>query len=155
MGCLLLLVSVPLFISTVRVMPHVDEIGLGVNESTTNDKSLEKVLLCTTLPCAKSLLTMQPPFDDSQIIKLTDNLIKSPNTVVTGFFRISSKHSASEYDQWMPNMLSLQDAMVIFTERGMVDHIKALRDHAKNRTAIIPLEINQLPFANLYSEQFG
>ncbi len=107
-----------------------------------------------SLPSAKSLLTMQPPFDDTQIIKLANKLIKSPNTVVTGYFRVPSKYKPDKYDNWMKNMLSLQDAMVIFTQAEMVDQIKELRSHAKNRTAIIALEIDQLPYAKLYSPQF-
>jgi Bacterial protein of unknown function (HtrL_YibB) len=108
----------------------------------------------TQRPSAKTLLTMQPPFEDSQAIRLSNNLIKSPNTVVTGYFRVPSKYKPGKYDGWMRNMLSLQDAMVIFTQKDMIDQVKDFRGHAKNRTVIIPLEIDQLPYATLYSKEF-
>ena len=108
----------------------------------------------TQLPSATSILTMKPPFEDSQAVKLADNLIKSPNTMVTGYFRVPSKYKPGKYDEWMKNMLSLQDAMVIFTQKDMMDQVKELRSHATNRTVIIPLEIHQLPYAGLYSKEF-
>jgi len=109
------------------------------------------------LPSAKTLLVTKPPFEDSDIIKLTttEPLIKSPNTIVTGYFRIPSKQSPEIYTGWMKNMLSLQDAMVIFTQADMIDTIKTFRSHAVNRTIIIPLEIEQLPYGtSLYTQEF-
>jgi hypothetical protein len=106
------------------------------------------------LPLAKSLLIQPPPFDDSQIIQLADSLIKSPNTVVTGYYRVPSKFKPGKYDAWMRNMLSLQDAMVIFTEAELVDQIKALRSHALNRTVIVPLELDKLPIGTLFLKDF-
>jgi hypothetical protein len=108
----------------------------------------------TPLRSAKTLLTMQPPFEDSQAVKLANNLVKSQNTVVTGYFRVPSKYTPGKYDKWMKNMLSLQDAMVIFTQKEMINQVKELRSHAENRTVIIPLEIDQLPYATLYSKEF-
>jgi Bacterial protein of unknown function (HtrL_YibB) len=108
----------------------------------------------TQLPSAKNLLIRKPPFEDSQAIKLSDTLIKSPNTVVTGYFRVRSKYPSQQYDKWMMNMLSVQDAMVIFTENEMVEQIKKFRRHAENRTVIIPLELDQLPYGTLYSKEF-
>jgi hypothetical protein len=107
-----------------------------------------------TLPSAKTLLTQPPPFKKSQIIKLSENMINSPNTVVTAYHRVPSKFKPGKYDGWMQNMLSLQDAMVIFTEAAMVDQIKELRKHALNRTVIIPLELHDLPYGTLYPTQF-
>jgi hypothetical protein len=107
-----------------------------------------------TLPSAKTLLTQPPPFKQSQIIRLSENMINSPNTVVTAYHRVPSKFKPGKYDGWMKNMLSLQDAMVIFTEAAMVDQVKELRKHALNRTVIVPLELNDLPYGTLYSTQF-
>jgi hypothetical protein len=108
----------------------------------------------TLLPSAKSLLTKPPPYQDSQIIKLADTLISSPNTIVTAYFRIPSKHGASRYFGWMKNILSIQDAMVIFTEPDLVDTMRELRKHALNRTVIIQMEITDLPIGTLYTEKF-
>lgn len=112
------------------------------------------------IPSAQTLLTSKPPFEDSDVITLfpADSkeklLIKAPNTVVTGYFRVKSKYHSSEYDGWMRNMLSLQDAMVIFTEPDLVDQIKELRSHAVNRTIIVPVTMDDLPIGRLYSETF-
>ena len=112
------------------------------------------------LPSAKSLLTQKPPFEDSDIIKIYPDdakekpLIKSENTIVTGYFRLKSKHSSEKYDRWMRNMLSVQDAMVIFTDLDMVEKIKDFRSHALDRTVIVPLSLKDLPIGNLYPESF-
>lgn len=107
-----------------------------------------------TLPSAKQLLTQPPPYDQSRIIRLSDNLITSPNTIVTAYHQIRSKYNSDTYDGWMLNMLSLQDAMIIFTEAKMVDQIQQLRSHALNRTVIVRLEIDELPIGSLYQKSF-
>ena len=48
-------------------------------------------------------------------------------TIVTAYFRMTSKHSHDEYLAWMRNMLSLRDCMVVFTQSDLVDTIKSLR----------------------------
>lgn len=123
---------------------------------------VQKADVQVKIPSAKSLLTSKPPFEDSDVIKLysdaddskTQSLIKSPNTVVTGYFRARSKYHAEKYDDWMRNMLSLQDAMVIFTEPDLIDQIKDLRSHAVNRTVIIPVALDDLPIGKLFSASF-
>lgn len=62
---------------------------------------------------AMTLLSTPPPFQDDQILRLNEDdvLIATPNTIVTAYFRIPSKHTTLKYDIWMQNMLSLQDAM--------------------------------------------
>jgi hypothetical protein len=108
-----------------------------------------------SLPSAKTLLLSKPPFEDSSMIKLSDGeLIKSLNTIVTGYFRVPSKFKPGRYDGWMKNMLSLQDAMVIFTQPDLVDQIKDLRQHAVDRTVIIPLPLDDLPIGSLYPTSF-
>ena len=129
------------------------------------DKHAEKKTITITLagkkvevPSAKQLLTSKPPFEDSDITTLDQqqpsSLITSPNTVVTGYFRVRSKYHSSEYDGWMANMLRLQDAMVIFTEPDLIEQIKELRSHAVNRTVIVPVKLDDLPVAKLYSDVF-
>eukprot|EP00531_Pseudo-nitzschia_arenysensis_P007764 CAMPEP_0116115320 /NCGR_PEP_ID=MMETSP0329-20121206/445_1 /TAXON_ID=697910 /ORGANISM="Pseudo-nitzschia arenysensis, Strain B593" /LENGTH=246 /DNA_ID=CAMNT_0003608747 /DNA_START=118 /DNA_END=859 /DNA_ORIENTATION=+ len=51
-------------------------------------------------------------------------------------------------------MLSLQDAMVIFTEEDVIDQIKKLRNHAINRTIIVPVSLDDLPIGKLFPESF-
>eukprot|EP00532_Pseudo-nitzschia_australis_P005567 CAMPEP_0168173220 /NCGR_PEP_ID=MMETSP0139_2-20121125/5752_1 /TAXON_ID=44445 /ORGANISM="Pseudo-nitzschia australis, Strain 10249 10 AB" /LENGTH=481 /DNA_ID=CAMNT_0008091085 /DNA_START=452 /DNA_END=1897 /DNA_ORIENTATION=- len=139
------------------------------NDNDTNqDKDTNQITITVTLagkqvevPSAKQLLTSKPPFEDSDAITLDQpqqpqqqSLITSPNTVVTGYFRVRSKYHSSEYDGWMANMLRLQDAMVIFTEPALIDQIKELRSHAANRTLIVPVQLDDLPVARLYSDAF-
>jgi hypothetical protein len=81
-------------------------------------------------------------------------MARSQSTVVTAYYRVPSKHSPDRYNQWMKNILSLQDPMVIFTEPDLVEHITNLRKHAVNRTMIIPLSLEELPIANMYPNSF-
>eukprot|EP00536_Pseudo-nitzschia_multiseries_P005719 jgi/Psemu1/191246/e_gw1.111.90.1 len=112
------------------------------------------------MPSAKTLLSSKLPFKDSDAIDLypansnVKSFIKSPNTIVTGYFQLRSKYHSSEYDNWMRSMLSLQDAMIIFTEPDLVDRMKDLRSHAVDRTIIIPLALNDLPIGKLFPENF-
>lgn len=76
-------------------------------------------------------------------------LAKSPSTIVTGYFRVRSKFAAENYITWMSEMLSLQDAMVIFTDREMVETIKKFRQHATNRTVIVEMKLTDLPISQL------
>lgn len=112
------------------------------------------------MPSATNLLTSKPPFEDSDVIKLYPKdskdqpLIQSPNTLVTGYFRVRGKYHAGKYDEWMENILSIQDAVVVFTEPDLVDQIKRLRSHAVNRTVIVPVGLDDLPIGQLFSTTF-
>jgi hypothetical protein len=75
-------------------------------------------------------------------------------TVVTGYFRMASKHSTDEYDKWMSNMLAMQDCMVIFASPSMVPKITELRRGKEHRTRIIPTELDTVPAATDYSLDF-
>ena len=48
-------------------------------------------------------------------------------TIVTAYFRMTSKHSHDEYLSWMRNMLTLRDCVVVFTESDLVDTIRSIR----------------------------
>lgn len=135
--------------------------GNKPNKPTTlqREKSVNKDLSISVpekspLPSAKTLLTSKPPFEDSDMIMFESKLVQSPNTVVTGYFRIPSKHGSGDYDKWMSNMLSLQDAMVIFTHAELVDQIKEFRKHALQRTVVIPIALDDLPIGTLYPVSF-
>ena len=88
-----------------------------------------------------------------QILKQGD-LITSPSTVVTAYFTLKSKFAKAEYLKWMTSMLSIQDAMVIFTSPEMIGTMQSLRSHATNRTVIIPFELSQIELLQKYDEQF-
>jgi len=74
--------------------------------------------------------------------------------VVTAYHRVRGKYGSKEYDKWMQNILSLQDAMVIFTEEALVDQVKDLRKHALDRTVIVTLELKDLVYGDLYPKEF-
>ena len=59
------------------------------------------------------------------------------STLITGYYNIKSKHSHEQYVEWMSNMLTLQDCMVIFTDPDMEETIRSLRP-AAYPTIIIP-----------------
>ena len=48
-----------------------------------------------SLPLAKSLLNKPPPFQEYDVFPLSPNMTTSPNTIVTSYFRITSKHSTA------------------------------------------------------------
>ena len=108
----------------------------------------------TRLPKAISLLDKPPPYKDSDIHKLSDNLIASPNTVVTAYFKVPSKFKHDSYNGWIKNMLSLQDPMTIFTSPDLLPIISEFRSHAKNRTVIISMNLDDLPIGSLFSTTF-
>jgi hypothetical protein len=74
----------------------------------------------------------------------------SASTVVTAYFRVPSKHANEKYDQWMANMLSLQDSMVIFTFPSFENNIRRHREFAADRTYIVTMELEKLPVAVKY-----
>ena len=76
------------------------------------------------------------------------------STIVTAYFEIPSKHSSKEYDTWMANMLSLQDAMVIYTTSDMVDTIRDKRKHALALTHIVPMQLSDIRLATTYATAF-
>ena len=83
----------------------------------------------------------------------------SRSCIVTAYFKLSSsKHHADQYDQWMQNMLSMHDCMVIYCEAEMVPKIVQYRTnhtpsvtHSIGPTAIIEMSLNDLPISKYYS----
>lgn len=94
--------------------------------------------------------------DTTQNLQLLkqDELITSRSTVVTAYFTLRSKFAKEEYMKWMTNMLSLHDAMVIFTSPELVETMQSLRSHATNRTVVIPFDLNQVELAQMYDAAF-
>ena len=83
------------------------------------------------------------------------DVLPPPDTIVTAYFELKkSKHSLKEYDAWMRNMLSLQDAMVIFTSPGLVSRIKSLRAHAVSRTKVVAIELTDTWIAGFKDASF-
>ena len=128
-----------------------------IRSSQTENKTLYYVTTDNknmSLPSAKTLLDKPPPYDDIDIYKLSPNLTTSPNTIVTAYFRLPSKHGSIQYEQWMSNFLSVQDHMVIFTQPELFIQIKDFRSHALDSTVIILMDMADIPIGNLYPLEF-
>eukprot|EP00284_Hemiselmis_tepida_P017536 CAMPEP_0174923918 /NCGR_PEP_ID=MMETSP1355-20121228/6900_1 /TAXON_ID=464990 /ORGANISM="Hemiselmis tepida, Strain CCMP443" /LENGTH=3102 /DNA_ID=CAMNT_0016169659 /DNA_START=138 /DNA_END=9443 /DNA_ORIENTATION=+ len=76
------------------------------------------------------------------------------HTLVTAYFKLASKHKHDDYLRWMENMLSLQDAMVIFCSPDMSDAITKMRSHAIERTVLVPMSIRDTDVCREYDTGF-
>ena len=82
-------------------------------------------------------------------------------TLVTCFFHLAAnKHSAKKYHDWMTLMLTLKDAVVIFTDRATWAEIgptvHAARAAALGRTAVVFTSIAETRYARKYGvARFG
>jgi hypothetical protein len=73
-------------------------------------------------------------------------------TVVTAFYRTSTaKHSPEDYMNWMGNLLAIAEPMVIFVENSeLVDRVLKLREHAKNRTVVVPMPFESFSMYEMF-----
>jgi len=92
--------------------------------------------------------------NENRSMQVYNTLISSQTTVVTAYFQLKSKYPSEKYDRWMRNMLSIQDAMVIFTSPDLVDTMQHHRSHAKDRTVIISMPLEHVPMAQDFSTEF-
>ena len=77
------------------------------------------------------------------------------STVVTAYFRMDSKHSQDQYDAWMKNFLTVDDAMVIFTSSDLVQWITSQRGTKySHQTHIVELELSDLRVARMFPTSF-
>ena len=83
-----------------------------------------------------------------------DKRVTTKSTIVTAYFDMRSKHSSREYSAWMANMLSLQDAMVIYTTYDMIPKIMRHRAHARNRTHIVATKLEDTKMGTRYDSAF-
>jgi hypothetical protein len=61
-------------------------------------------------------------------------------TVVTAYYKLSSKHSYDEYLNWGKSLLEIEAPIVIFTSEDMADKIKELRGNRPIHIIITPFE---------------
>jgi hypothetical protein len=78
--------------------------------------------------------------------------IRSNHTLVTAYFRAKSKYPSTKYDEWMQNMMSLKDPLVIFTQPDLVEMMSNLRSDPSLSTIIIPCTLEDLPISKLKSD---
>jgi len=80
-------------------------------------------------------------------------IIKKMATVVTCYYRIPSKHSSSEYDSWIKNLLdnfSVKSKMIIFTSKSLETYFRDLIGERTN-FVIYYRELNELEVFQKYN----
>jgi hypothetical protein len=119
-----------------------NQIGIGQNPRT---RGLLEILASAQENDAvpwPSFLTLHKPSTSNPASNVS-------SCIVTAYFRVKSKHHSSDYDDWMKNMLSMQDCMVIFCEADMVETIQKYRGN-RVTTAVISVKLEDLPISNYY-----
>lgn len=79
---------------------------------------------------------------------------RSRGTMVTAYFQLNSKHPVEKYLKWMTRMLTLPDAMVIFTSPDLVPLFTKLRDKYLDRTVIVETRLEETKMAKEYPLEF-
>ncbi|KAJ1466418.1 hypothetical protein T484DRAFT_1756657 [Baffinella frigidus] len=74
-------------------------------------------------------------------------------TIVTSYFPFAAQPS-NDNRIWMSNMLSLQDAMVVFTTHEYEEMIYSMRRHATNRTLVIVTRLQDALVVSKYGMDF-
>jgi len=77
-------------------------------------------------------------------------------TLVTAFFPMNHKNSWDNYTQWISNLCSLRDPMIIFTPESMSKYFFECRAryHHENITLVVPSEIDDLDSVKDFGKQF-
>ena len=71
-------------------------------------------------------------------------------TVITCYYKISSKRHSSEYEQWISDFLSLPTAMVIFTDEISAPQIIYIRTKQFDYSTLTQIIIRPLNQVSLY-----
>jgi galactoside 2-L-fucosyltransferase 1/2 len=92
-------------------------------------------------PINKNKVNVHDYYPDEWIPLPSYNIRTFSNTIVTAYFPIKkSKHGGNKYLNWMTNILSLQDPMIIFTTNDMQERIKYIRQNRKTKIIVMKLE---------------
>lgn len=74
-------------------------------------------------------------------------------TVVTCYYRMKSKHSPEQYDQWLTTFLkNIECNLVIFTSPDLVQYLYDKRSNFSEKTRIYPIELADLEIAKKYQD---
>jgi len=81
------------------------------------------------------------------------------STLVTAFFPLdgSTRHTPEEYHEYMTNLFSNDDAMIIFTSQEFEPTIRAMRQNNNNkpdRTLIVPMNLTETRSWQMFSYDF-
>ncbi|XRB00910.1 glyco_trans_2-like domain-containing protein [Pycnococcus provasolii] len=150
--------SILLVVTTLVALNTVGVILRSAPERETTDQTNRRQMMAShnSVPLNQRDATLSPDANfTAQFPKDTDDVsTKHPSTIVTAYFEFPSKHSSKEYDAWMANMLSLQDAMVIYTTADMVPKIERLRAHAIDHTVVVATTLEDTRVAKRYDAAF-
>ena len=81
-------------------------------------------------------------------------MIESYTTIVSAYFKLEdSKATHEKYLEWMNNMLSIDNPMVIFCDEESVSTIAGFREKYVNKTKIIPTSFTDF-YSFRYIEEF-
>ena len=126
----------------------------AINEQT---RGLLEILLSApssdtaAVPPWPSYLTLHHPQHHSPtVMKNDDDDIHTNSCIVTAYFRVPSKYDSGKYENdWMENILLLNDCMVIFCEADLVPTMLQWR-RDRPRTAVVQVRLQDLPVARYH-----
>ena len=75
---------------------------------------------------------------------------KCKTTIISAYYKIRSKHSHEEYLEWMTNLLTIKDCIVVFVHQDQESAIRELRP-PEYPLIIIPFEIESFLMSSLVS----
>ena len=78
---------------------------------------------------------------------------KSP-TVVSAYYKFSSKFDDQTYRSWIQNLLSLPFYLVFFTDEASIDYIQSCREHYKDKTRLIILSKDEWTATSQFKTDF-
>ena len=75
-------------------------------------------------------------------------------TLVSCYYKLPSKHSHSNYDSWIKNLLkNINSNIIIFTSKHLIEYLKNIGNHNKNMI-IIEKELETMPLVQKYDDKF-
>jgi galactoside 2-L-fucosyltransferase 1/2 len=85
--------------------------------------------------------------------RMSTEVFLGDSTIVTSYFPFVTRSSDDE-SIWISNVLSLQDAMIIFTSSECEDMVYNMRTHATNRTLVIVVKLQDMSVVKKYGMEF-
>jgi len=102
------------------------------------------------LPPWPSYLTLHHHHHSPTAMKNDDDDNPTNSCIVTAYFRVPSKYDSAKYENdWMENILLLNDCMVIFCEADLVPTMLRWR-RDRPRTAVVQVRLQDLPVARYH-----
>lgn len=75
-------------------------------------------------------------------------------SLVSCYYKLPSKHSHSNYDSWIKNLLkNINSNIIIFTSKDLIEYLENIGNHNKNMI-IIEKELETMPLVQKYDDEF-